>query len=535
MIPDWRQALLAGCFVVAGMPAAAQMTSPTMSDATVVTRGVFRVRGEVHWTRVNGAYGPGSSLGPLGGSLTGELTSSTLPLLAGGEVAARLMAVDPALVLSAGRLTTSADSRIATVPLTIEYGLTSRLTLGAVVPVVQSRTVITSQLNGPGDSVANAGTNPARFHQSGAAYAANAAVYNGLTSARDQLASRLSTCAASPFASGCPALNARSAEANALVNASNAFTSALGTLYGVAPDVPGAPFVPLAGSAAQAAIDARLAALRAGFASFGFSGGTGALAAAQAAAANAQLAVLLSDPEFGIELDSIGTTEQTTIGDIELSVTSLVFNSFGSARGLRLRGVVAGVVRLGTGHAARANRPFDVPTGDGQMDFEGRAAVDAMVGRLLTTVAATYTAQTGTVPTTRLPAAPGSFFSLDFPVAGSVKLGNMMSARVNPRFMITPALMVGALGIASRNAADEVTVTGFAPDPAAFTGRPAITMVTGGVTVSYSNLATARGTGGRGFPAEIVFSHLQTLSASGAGAMKATRDAIELRFYLRAR
>ena len=64
----------------------------------------------------------------------------------------------------------------------------------------------------------------------------------------------------------------------------------------------------------------------------------------------------MSEAEFGIELDSLGTTEQTAIGDVELSVTSLLFNSFGNGRRLAMRGVVAGVVRLGTGHAARANR-----------------------------------------------------------------------------------------------------------------------------------------------------------------------------------
>jgi hypothetical protein len=62
-----------------------------------------------------------------------------------------------------------------------------------------------------------------------------------------------------------------------------------------------------------------------------------------------------------------------------------------------------------------------------------------------------------------------------------------------------------------------------------------LTTLAGGLTISYSNLATASGTGGRQFPAEIVFTHLETLTSSGAGAAKSFRDAIEMRFYLRDR
>jgi hypothetical protein len=169
------------------------------------------------------------------------------------------------------------------------------------------------------------------------------------------------------------------------------------------------------------------------------------------------------------------------------------------------------------------------------MDLEVRGALDALFGRLLTTVAGTFTVQTGSVETTRLPNVPGVVFGLDFPVAGSIKYGNMASGRINPRFMITNSLMVGALGAGSWRGADQVTVTGFNPAGTQFGNPNSFTTYAGGFTLSYSNLASASGTGGLGFPAEVVFSHLETLGASGAGAEKASRDAIELRIYLRAR
>jgi hypothetical protein len=521
--------------------AGAQGLSPTMSDATIVSRGAIRFRGEMQWTRIDGIFGPGGSpLHAVGAPLSGELTAATFPMLVGGQAAARVLANDPGLILNAGRLTTSADSRIATVPISLEYGLTSRIAIGLTVPIVQTRTVVTTQLNGRADSVANVGTNPARFHQSTAAYAQNAAVFNAMDAALTQLELRRAQCAASPSLSGCPEFNARSAEASELAAAAFGFTSAIGFLYGVSNAVPGAPLVPVAGSPAQAAIDARLAELRAAFTSFGYNAGAGSLAAAQAQAANAQLQRLVSDPAFGIGLDSIGTTEQTAIGDVEVGASTLLFNTFGRASGLRLRGVAAGVLRLGTGHTPRPSRPFDIGTGDGQTDVEARAALDAQTGRLLTTLAATYTLQLGSVPTVRLRTTPGTFFDLDLPVAGSVKLGNMMSARLNPRYMITPALTAGAVGIVSHRGADEVAIdeaalSGLTAAPSRFAGSGSFTVVSGGVTLAYSNVASVLGTGGRDFPAEIVFTHLQTLSASDQGAEHRRRDSIELRLYFRTR
>lgn len=510
-----------------------------MSDATIVSWGALRLRTEMQWTRIDGVFGPGGVLQPVGGRLTGDLTRNTFPRLGVGQTAAQILADDPGVTLNAGRLTTSADSRIATVPITVEYGLTSRLALGVTIPIVQTRTVVTTQLNGKADSTANVGTNPARFHNSTAAYAQNAAVFNAMDAALTQLEMRRMQCAASPSLPGCAEINARSDEAGNLVAAAFGFTSAVGVLYGVSPGT-GAPFVPLSGSALQAAIDARLEQLRAGFASFGYDAGTGSLAAAQAQAANGQLQRLVSDPEFGIALDSIGTTEQTAIGDIELLASTLLFNSFGRRTGLKMRGVAAGVVRLGTGHTPRPSRPFDIGTGDGQTDIEARAAVDAQTGRLLTTIAATYTVQMGSVSTARLRSTPGTFFDLNAPVPGAVKLGNMMSVRLNPRYLITPALTAGALGVVSHRGADEVTVhesadSGLPAIPSLFAGSGSFTVVAGGVTLAYSNVSSALGIGGRDFPAEIVFTHLQTLSASDQGAEHRRRDSIELRLYFRTR
>src|SRR5205807_2470764 len=104
---------------------------------------------------------------------------------------------------------------------------------------------------------------------------------------------------------------------------------------------------------------------------------------------------------------------------------------------------LAGVFRLGTGHRPRENRPFDIGTGDGQTDVEIRGAIDLLIRkRLLTTLAGTYTQQLGSIGFDRLPYSPELVIPLDDPVSGSLRPGNMAALRVNPRLLLTPALMV---------------------------------------------------------------------------------------------
>lgn len=516
-----------------------QMVSPTMSDATIVARGSLRLRSQVEWTRYGAIFGPdGKRTLPLGSALSTDLDAVAFPALGQAELAVQAMTGTPSVQLNIGTLRTTADSRIASVPVSLEYGLTSRITLGVMVPIVQTRTVITTQLNGRADSSANVGVNPAGFLFSQAAWTANSQVTSGLTSAISALTTKLQQCALAPSDPSCASINGRQAEANALLADAGTFKSAAQDLYGVSPSLRGAPFIPLAGSTIQQSIDTHLSSIRASFTTFGISPGSGAFAAAQGFGANDQLQVLVNDPRYGIGLDSIGTTEQIALGDIELAVTTQLFNSFtdSATGGIKWRGAFAAVVRLGTGHRARQNRPLDIGTGDGQTDVEVRGAVDMLFrDRLLTTIAGTYTQQLGTLDYDRLPSSPDFIFSFDVPVAGSIKPGNMAALRVNPRYLVTRGLMVGGLFAGTHRGADQTTVTGDIVPSSLFGNTRPVNTWAGGLTISYSNLATHAGTGDARFPAEIRFSHLETVGATAIGAEKASRDAIELRLYFRTR
>ena len=508
-----------------------------MTDATLVARGAWRFRGSVEWLRFDDILGPrGRTTVPLGASFTGFIDANSLPLLEPAQSAAQFLARSPTLQLGLGTIRTTADSRVARVPISVEYGWRDRLSLGLMIPIVQTRTVITTQLNGRGDSSANIGPNPAAYFRSSTAWATNASVVSALDNASQQLSQRIAACTATPTASGCPAFNARLAEANALVAEAQQFADASETLYGTSGAIaPGSLFVPLAGSVAQQAIDAHLAALRSSFSSFGFNAGSSAFAAAKGRAANTQLQDLVSGDDIGIGLDSIGTTDVIAIGDVELSAVAALSNTFpDTAAGIHYRGVLGGVVRLGTGHPPRGGRPLDVGTGDGQTDLELRTAVDLSIGsRMLTTVAGTYTLPLGSVNYEHLPQAAGTFFLFDVPLPGSLAPGAMASGRINSRFLITRAVSIGGLATIAWRSHDVAT-----PSDSGFTPYDVTTGATTwslGGTFSYSNLATHSGVGDASFPVEITFSHLELVGATAGGLPRTRRDAIELRYYLRAR
>jgi len=516
-----------------------------MSDATIAARGSLRFRGQVEWTRFDALLGPeGTTTIPLGASLTGFMDVGVLPLLATAQTAAQVLAKAPALQLGLGTIRTTADSRIASVPIALEYGVANRFSVGITLPIVQTRTVITAQLNGRGDSSANVGPNPAAYFTNLTAYAANAGVVSALDNARQQLASRIAACAAAPTSAGCPAFNARLAEANALVTDAADFAGAARVLYGT--DVAanrGEPFVPLGSSTTQKAIDTHLADLRTAFTSFGFSAGTGAFASANGPAANTQLFDLVNDPAFGIGLDSIGTTDQIALGDMELSAAAQLFNSFpDSMSGFHMRTAVAGVLRLGTGHPPRGGRPLEVGTGDGQTDIEARAAMDIALGRrLLTTVAGTVTIPVTSAHYDRLPGPPLSGFVFTGPTPGSLKPGTMAAVRINPRLFLSRAVSIGGLLDASHRAADMATPTPL-PDTLGSQGvvpeyatTNATTSWSLGLSFSYSNIGSHSGTGTPDFPAEVTYSHLELVGANAGGLPHSRRDAIELRLYFRTR
>lgn len=498
-------------------------------DARTLPRGTVRLRVLNAWTRYDELFAPPGDTGartrPLGSAFsTPSLGTSQLAVLAPAENALRALTGDATFRLDAGRLTTTADTRVVTTPIVLEYGVSRRLTIGAMVPIVQTRSTVSLELNPQGSSGFNVGANPAR-NNSASSLAADAAVHAALQRAFADLDAAIRSCATDPSAPIC----ARQPEAARVRDTSAIFRDAVRDLYGI-DAATGSPFAPL--GTTQTLIQQRLTAFDARLQSLlgqsylpaaGTAGATGP-------AALFQLQQLTREPN-GIALDSIGSPERLFIGDVEVSAAFLVADGFRDTVGRsapRLRALLRGAARFGTGKPADGLVPFDVGTGTGVTSADGGAVVDLLLfPRVLTTVAGRYTAYLGDAPVTRIPGADFALFPLGVPVPGTWRPGDALEVDATPRYLITKALALHGLYSFRRQAASRFTATGAATVPL----FEATTQQRAGVGFSYSTLASyARGR--NTIPLEITFSHLETLTSSTA-APKYTRDQIELRLYYR--
>lgn len=520
----------------------AQSTTTLLPDATTLPRGVIRFRGLVSWTRYDELFGTTAASPPnlAAGFSADSLGVRQIPSLGAAESAIRNLTGFSNFHLTAGQLVSTANSRVMTAPLAIEYGLTSRLSIGVVVPLVETRTTLSSQLN-PHLGSANVGPNPALTNA--ATRTGNAALIQSLTAAAAALQTRLQQCQAAPTTAGCPALLTQQAAAAALMQSSGAFGSALADLYGTdAESHPGQAFIPLATDPSQLAITAKIASFKQQYLNLLNSDlVNGTIAGAGGPAARTQMQALLTSVGY----DSLRSADRASIGDISVGATLQLANSFGDSTSrapLRYRLAVNGTFRIGTGQPAGSNRLFDVGTGYGQSGVEGGLAADvALSRRLMISAIGSYTAQLGTVDVARVPNPANAPFPLDVPFPGTRTAGNVLAVTVIPRWRIAGYFGLNGFYSMMRTGADQYTLTSFtqadpsvgaAMPPLAPYGAAAATAQQAGVGFSYSTVVSPDRNPGR-IPFELSFSHLETIAGSGGPLAKTFRDQIELRVYFR--
>jgi hypothetical protein len=504
-------------------PARAQSTTTLLPTGAVLPRGEIRIRVLSAFTRYDELLGGSDTLASPR-NLADELRRDSVgvaqvPLLAPAQTAIQtLMGQD--FRLTAGNLTATANSRIVTAPLVVEYGLTRRLTVGIVVPLVETRTNLFEQLN-PQLGSANVGPNPALTNL--AQLASNAALVASLRAAAGTLQQRLDACQSSPGDPGCASLLSQQSAAASLIQSTSPFASALETLYGTDSSHPGQAFVPLGST--QASIDAQITNYRNQYAQFlGRDVLTGGIAGAGGPAARAQLQALTT--AFG--RDTLQTTNRTSIGDISVGASYQLVNTFGDtlAQGSHYRVAVNGAYRFGTGEPANRNRFFDIGTGYGQPGVIGSAAADVQFGRLVTTAVGSYMLQLGSIDVGAVPNPENDFFPLGPAVPGSYTAGNVISFSLTPRYRLSGAFSIDGCYTLLRVGADHYT----GAPVVAGAGLPSTTAQQLGFGFTYSSLVAGDRAPGR-LPFEVTFSHLETLTASGGPVPKAFRDQVELRLY----
>lgn len=500
------------------------------------------------WTRNAESYDSTGRVRELGGRFSlNPLGATALPLLGPIEAATRSLAAVPDFSASLGASVVHARKSFETTPLTLEYGLTSRLALGVVVPLVTSISRVGLAVN---PSVASVGFNPSLT--SAAAADANAQLLAQFAGAAAFLSGRIATCSASPSTAGCGAINTNAEAARALVLQSTSFATTLGTLYGGATGTAGAPFVPLSGSAAQAAIAARIAGFKAQYAALGATqiqalGPIGAGAPLTAS----DFQRVLTDTAYRFVTNGLNSIVRRGIGDIDLSATLTWHDSRPDApktgslmQRLWWRSAVVGTLRAGTGTAPDAADLVPAGTGDHQHDVEIRSITDAGIGaRFSMTTLLRYSYQAPADATVRFATGGGDPFAYQpNSVVLRRDLGDEMELAVYPRVSLSEAVSLAASYSFRRKSADKDEIRTATPvgspssAPVPIASSPALGSAASahalGAALAYSTVAS-HARGGARWPLEISLEHFQTTRGSGGNVPKLAHDAVTVRWYWR--
>jgi hypothetical protein len=532
-----RSSVLLGSLLLSSRSAFAQATASTLTDASVLPRHTLGVRLLTSWSRFDELAGNGGTRNLAASFNVDSLNGTQLNQLGFTQDLIRVLSGSSAFRITAGNLVAAANSRVLTAPLILEYGVTSKLSIGVVIPLVETRTTLGAQLNRrPG--AANVGPNPAFVSGD---YSANSGLVTSLRGAATALQNKLTQCQATPSGTGCSTLLAQQSAAQSLIQSTGPFATAIEELYGTSSSAPGLLFVPLAGSDVQGAIGARIQQLAQQYQALGATSPTGTLSAAGGPAANAFLNVVLQRSGY----DTLQSPDRSSIGDITIGATYQLANSFDSSRvggGLRYRVAINAAGRLGTGQPANSDRLFDNPTGTGQPGLILGAAADlAFSTRFLVSGIGSYTMNFGTAPGGHAPNPGLAVFPLNFPNASSRSAGNIMALSAVPRLRIAGNFSAFGNYTVVRTAADEyqlivppgiflassITLPG-----GSTTGVTSATAQQAGFGFAYSTI-TRQDRNPGAIPFEVSFRHLETLAASGGPVPKVFEDQLQLRVFFR--
>jgi hypothetical protein len=530
----WYASLVAS-LVIAPRPMRAQLPPSPLplsntEDARTLPKGTVLLRALNAWTRFDQVYDAAADsahhLHPLGNAFSAEsLGARQFSALTAAQSALRTLTQNSSLALNLGQAFATADTRIVTTPLSLSYGLTDRLTLGVVVPIVQTHSTVFVELNpsrlGAGHG-ANVGPNPAQLNAQAAQV--NQQLIDQLGATVQSLNNYITSCNNS---GGCQNLP----QATSARDKAQQFETAVSLLYGGTSNQ-GSAFVPLSNSAAQGAVVQQLQNLANDVNNV--LGGNTAFGTPTPASAPAALVQLqrLATARTGVAFDSLGSPDRIGIGDVEVAATFKLADGFADTTGgLRLRTTLRGVLRLPTGSPPSGTVPFEVGTGTGQTSADGGAVIDLRLSsRLLATFAAQYTAYFTSANVARMPNSDYALFPLDAPVAGTWREGNAVQLEASPRVRLTDYFLVHGAYAFRHQAASQYT----APDVAGPPVFEATTEQRIGLGFSYSTVARyARGRSS--VPFEVFFTHLETIAASGGLTPKYSRDQIEFRIYYRLR
>ncbi len=406
----------------------ARLAAQAVERTDVPARGVLRVTFDPRIMTWNDQF-TGAGRMRLGAPLTGDTVGGRyIPVVAQLEQNVRTVIGDvvpvvrpqvlrsadrqpllPRFVASLGAGLLSVRQERRTYPIRGELGLTDRLSVSLMVPMVRVATRAALQLSTRG---ANLGVNPLVLNTLGAR-GTDSAFFAQFDAALAQLDQQAAGCAAPPPSHG--------------------------SVYGVGQT--GSPFLPLDSSTAGRAIDSAVARIQQGLnVTFGIAGfDTMVALAADSLSGEAFQQVLLNpDPNgFGYTTVPFMRNFRYRMGDVELAA------KYRLLAGAHYAAALQALVRLPTGAQDSASDLLWQGVGDHQLDLEGQLMQELSVGPLWLNVAVRAGTQR---PGTRVRrVAPWDAFLV--PAAATVDLrwdpGDYIGVDVAPLVRLAPEFAAG--------------------------------------------------------------------------------------------
>jgi hypothetical protein len=541
-----------GIALTAATPALlhAQVYPTHTDDAAPVPKGVLRVKVTTIWTRFDERF---TSAGPRPLSddiATDSLGSRQFPGLTPVEQGLQTLTNDPLTRLTFGRLAARTDVRIVTTPIAFEYGVSRRLSIGVLVPIVQTRRSIQLRMNLDSldhlDSTGRAGNVgwvPDRLRRDAAT--ANQAVFSGFQRAADSLGKLITNCPANPTAAGCATVLANTADANSTRTAAQEFAAAVKAALGT--DSASAFVAPRSNGDLAGRIRDQRDLLNAKVQKY-----LGATAGAATDVFNTTTSFSyidlqgrngvpgLLESQLGGGLDSIQTTSSLRLNGFTIGAQYLLLDNFRldtlPITGIQARIIVGAAYRYQPQFPDTAVKLGTVSDGDGS-GVEVRSAMDVMTSRFGATIAGRFVKSLPRTAEGPLFGDPEAFYLS--PVFGPVTstAGTVIGLDVTPRILFGDWFALdGHYGYERKGATtyDVSTATAtcaFCPPFSPTTSARSSQYV--GLGLRYST-AYAYLRGLAKTPIEVSFTHLEAISGD-AGAPRVRRDQIQMRLYFNIR
>lgn len=527
--------------------AGAQRVLGPGDDATVLPRHSIRFGTGGGWTSWDETYAKDGTLQSAGARFTFDsLGVARVPNLAPLQSNLRTITGIPGFGVTLGNSFAKLTNRVNVVPFSLELGLAPKLQMGVEAPYVTTRGNAFLNINTAGTN-GNVGFNPAMLTGGATVAAQDLTIINEFTAAATQLTAALAACAGSSSTS-CSSLNANRAAAQALVNSSTTFTTALSGVF------VGSRLVPINNTTASLALQGLINSFKSSYAAFGvssISGNSPVLASVRLGVSDFQH--VLTDSASGIVADPFQTVSRSHWGDVGVSGKLLLIDTFGNSTaarlhptGANLRFSVGGMYQFPTGQADAPNNFLDIGTGRHASSVEGRGFLDILLGsHFWQSGIVRYNHPISDTQIVRVTDSLGVFAPLSSQGSVNRQLGNTIEIETSSRLVLNDFVAISGQFLHVHKSQDHYTGTiGISSLPCASCAVPGIvsldaalldqnteateTRLGGGISLS-NQVAVQQGHAS--IPFEVTFLHQQTISGSGGNQPKYFVDRITMRIY----